>query len=416
MPKLSAATPLTFSDLAVTSISPRSIHKEPLARRFAHDDAVAALEPALIEQAIATVLGRIERNLDTFGERFPAPSSVDGVYAPIDNIEWTNGFWTGMLWLAYELTGATKFRNVAERHVESFARRLQGRINVDHHDLGFLYSLSCVAAHRLTGSEPARRTALGAADLLLARFNPKAGIIQAWGDLNDPRQAGRMIIDCNLNLPLLYWASGESGDERFARAANRHIAQAARYLVREDASTFHTYYMDRLSGEPLRGSTHQGFSNESCWARGQAWGIYGFALAHRYNGDEQLTDVAMGLAHYFLNRLPEDSVCYWDLCFTSGDHERDSSAAAIAACGLLEIAHASPNTTERASYEHAARTIVSELIQHYLADVGAPGNGVLQHAVYHMPNRIGVDESCIWGDYFFLEALVRLSRPWTPYW
>lgn len=400
----------------MTLISPQRIHKEPLARRFARDDAFAASTPAQIERTTGTVLDRIERSLDMLGDRFPAPSSLDGVYSPIDNVEWTNGFWTGMLWLAYELTGALKFRTAAERHVESFAWRLQERINVDHHDLGFLYSLSCVAAHRLTGSELAQRTALEAAHVLLARFNSKAGIIQAWGDLRDPRQAGRMIIDCNLNLPLLYWAGQMSGEERFGAAANRHIAQAARYLVREDASTFHTYRMDPLSGEPLRGSTHQGFSNDSCWSRGQAWGIYGFALAHRYNGDASLTDIAMNLANYFLNRLPEDSICYWDLRFTSGDQERDSSAAAIAACGLLEIAEAIPQTTEGRDYERAARTIIAALADHCLAAVDAPGNGVLQHAVYHMPNRIGIDESCIWGDYFFLEALVRLSHRWTPYW
>jgi unsaturated chondroitin disaccharide hydrolase len=393
-----------------------AVRKEPLAGRFTANG-VAALDRSLIERSIATVLGRIERNLDAFGERFPAPSSVGGVYASIDNVEWTNGFWTGMLWLAYELTGAQKFRSAAERQVESFAHRLRDRINVDHHDLGFLYTLSCVAAHRLTGSDPAKRTALEAARLLLSRFNPQAGIIQAWGDPGDPEQAGRMIIDCNLNLPLLYWAGEMTGEVGFAAAANSHVAQAARHIVRDDASTFHTYYLDPVSGKPLRGSTHQGFADDSCWARGQAWGIYGFPLAYRHNNDAGLIELAKKLANYFLNRLPEDAICCWDLCFTSGYYERDSSAAAIAACGLLEIAQVLPLAdAERSAYERAAWTIVSELSRHYLPEVGDLGNGVLRHAVYHMPKRIGVDESCIWGDYFFLEALVRLQRPWVPYW
>lgn len=375
------------------------------------------IDATLIKRSIVTVLGRIELTLDELGDGFPAPSSVGGVYASIDNVEWTNGFWTGMLWLAYELTGAKQFRAVAERHVESFAKRARARINVDHHDLGFLYTLSCVAAHRLTGNEVAKRAALEAAELLLARYNPRAGIIQAWGDLRDPQQAGRMIIDCNLNLPLLYWAGQMTGEERFAAAANRHIDQAASHLVRKDASTFHTYYLDPVTGQPLRGSTHQGYSDDSCWARGQAWGIYGFPLAYRYNGNASLIDVSKDLANYFLDRLPDDSICYWDLCFTSGDHHRDSSAAAIAACGLLEIGRTLPLVdADRAAYEQAAWAIVSELSHHYLAEVTGPGNGVLRHAVYHMPNRVGVDESCIWGDYFFLEALMRLSRPWMPYW
>ncbi len=141
-------------------------------------------------------------------------------------------------------------------------------------------------------------------------------MIQAWGDLNDPARQGRMIIDCNLNVPLLFWAANETGNAAWREAATRHLAQAARYLVREDASSFHTFYMDVHSGQPLRGDTHQGFSDSSCWARGQAWGIYGFALGFRHTGDTTQPELARKLAHYFLNRLPEDFVCYWDLIFT----------------------------------------------------------------------------------------------------
>jgi unsaturated chondroitin disaccharide hydrolase len=152
-------------------------------------------------------------------------------------------------------------------------------------------------------------------------------------------------------------------------------------------------------------------------ARGQAWGISGFPHVYRHNGDSRLVDLAKVLANYFLNRLPRDGICYWDLVFTSGPEPRDSSGAAIAACGLLELAQHLPLADPlRAPYERAAAGMVATLANDY-ADTGAtPGAGLLKHGVYHKPNGVGVDEACIWGDYFYLEALMRLTRTWRPYW
>jgi len=376
-----------------------------------------SMDRQLLLRATAQVLLSIDRNLQHFGDDFPAPSTVGQVYPAIGNVEWTSGFWTGMLWLAYELSGAPHYRAAAERQVRSFHARQAARQNTNHHDLGFLYSLSCVAAHRLTGDTVAAEAALGAARLLLERYLPKAGIIQAWGELSDPAQQGRMIIDCNLNLPLLYWASEYSGDPAFRAAADSHIAAAARHIVRPDGSTFHTFFFDPANGQPLQGKTHQGFADDSCWARGQAWGIAGFPLVFRHNGDAQLLKVAQALANYYLNRLPRDGICYWDLVFTSGSEERDSSAAAIAACGLLELApRLAPGDPLRTAYLAAAAGTVQELAANYLNRSEVPGSGLLQHAVYHKPQGIGIDECCIWGDYFFLEGLVRLQRDWQPYW
>jgi unsaturated chondroitin disaccharide hydrolase len=375
------------------------------------------IDRAVIDRAIARALDGVDRNLAHFGAAFPMPSSRHGVYAAMDNTEWTNGFWTGMLWLAYELTGAARYRAAALRHVTSFHARQRDRVNVDHHDLGFLYSLSCVAGWQLTGEPLAAEAALGAARLLLARHLPGAGIIQAWGELSDPAQRGRMIIDCNLNLPLLYWASDHTGDPAFRRAADRHIDAAARHIVRPDGSTFHTFFFDPASGAPLHGKTHQGYADDSCWARGQAWGIAGFPLVYRHNGDARLVDLAKVLANHYLNRLPADGICHWDLVFTSGREPRDSSAAAIAACGLLELARQLPLADPlRATYERAAAGMVGTLAQDYADTSGTPGAGLLLHGVYHKPNGVGVDEACIWGDYFYLEALVRLTRTWRPYW
>lgn len=375
------------------------------------------LQKARIDRAVAIAIARLRAQLPRFTDEFPAPSSINGTFPAMDNSEWTNGFWTGSLWLAYELSGDPVFRTAAERQVATFTRRIDDRNNVEHHDLGFLYSLSCVAAYKLTGNEAARASALKAADTLLTRFLPVAGIIQAWGDLNDPEESGRMIIDCNLNLPLLYWASDTTGNPDYRDAANQHIAQAAKYIVRPDYSTYHTFYLDTKTGGPRHGSTHQGYSDTSCWARGQAWGMYGFPLAFRYNRDAGLVDLSTHLADYFLARLPADGVCCWDLVFTDDVTERDTSAAAIAACGLLEMARQLPLLdTRRADYEAWAGAIMVSLTKNYGLAEDDPSDGLLSNAVYHMPKGIGVNERCLWGDYFYLEGLMRLSRTWEPYW
>ncbi len=378
-------------------------------------------ESALWTEALSRAVARLKRNLAFFPlGLYPAPSSAGGTYAAIRNVEWTSSFWPGMLWLAYEATGDELFRGEALARVPDFRRRLDEREAVETHDLGFLYTLSCVAPWRLLGDRGARDSALKAATMLLARYFEKARIIQAWGDLCDPKQRGRIIVDCAMNLPLLFWASAETGNPYYREAAAAHLRAANASLIREDASTFHTFYFDLGTGAPLRGETAQGRSDDSCWARGQAWGIYGNALCYRYLGDPSLLETAARLARYFLDRLPEDLVCYWDLSFEEGSgEERDSSAAAIAVCGLLELAsHLPALDPRREEFEAAAIRIGASLASGYStpSEGGEGPRGLLMHSVYNKPKGEGVDESCAWGDYFYLEALVRLTRAWQPYW
>jgi unsaturated chondroitin disaccharide hydrolase len=369
------------------------------------------------QKASEFVLKKIDQNLTGFVNKFPAPASRNNVYPAIDNTEWTSSFWTGMLWLAYELTGAERYRKAAEVQLDNYGRRITEKIAIDTHDLGFLYSLSCVAAFKCTGNGEAKNIALDAGNLLITRYFEKAGIIQAWGNLQDPEQRGRMIIDCLMNLPLLYWAAGVTEQSHYYQIAYTHACRAAEYIIREDASTFHTFYMNVETGAPRFGRTAQGFSDSSCWARGQAWGIYGFALSYLYTGDLRFIEVGKKLANYFLNRLPEDDVCYWDLIFTSGNEERDSSAAVIAACGLLEISKHLPLSDQlKRIYENAALRMIRSLAQNYTTDGVEKSNGVLLHGVYSKPAQDGVDECTIWGDYFYLEALVRLLKDWRLYW
>lgn len=369
------------------------------------------------EKAIGFILQKIDQNLAAFTDKFPASASVKKVYPAVNNTDWTSSFWTGMSWLAYEVTGADKYRKVAEVQLDSFQKRLAEKIGTDTHDLGFLYSLSCVAAYKLTGNEAAKQTALKAAKLLTTRYFDKAGIIQAWGNLDDPEQRGRMIIDCCMNLPLLYWAAEQTGEKKYYDIAFSHVNQAMWHIIREDASSYHTFYLDVETGEPRFGRTHQGYADHSCWSRGQAWGIYGFTLSYSYTGDWRLIELAKKMTNYFLNRLPEDYVCYWDLIFTEGDEERDSSAAAITACGLLEMTkHLPLIDEEKRIYENAALHMIKSLTEFYTSEKHPESNGVLLHAVYNKPAGVGVDECNIWGDYYYFEALVRLVKDWQLYW
>lgn len=375
------------------------------------------LTKAEVEHAMDRVVEQVRQNMVYIGGRFPTPAAKDGSYGVIDNIEWTDGFWTGLLWLCYEYTGDTAFRELAERNVESFLNRVERRIELDHHDLGFLYSLSCVAGYKLTGSGTARRAGLLAADKLMERFRETGGFIQAWGTLG-ARDNYRLIIDCLLNIPLLYWASRETGDERYESAARRHYQTACNNVIRDDASAYHTFYFDPETGEPVKGVTRQGYSDDSAWARGQAWGVYGLPLNYRYTRDESAFNLFGGMTNYFLNRLPEDDVCYWDLIFGDGSGQsRDSSAAAVAVCGIHEMEKYLPEThPDKETYRYAMHRILRSLTERYVNPEMGAGKPILLHGVYSWHSGKGVDEGNIWGDYFYMEALVRFWKDWNPYW
>lgn len=240
---------------------------------------MTATEVHLRAAAVAAALRIVDAHLAEFDDRYPGDTTEQGRYRlrPPDggNRGWTTSFWPGMLWLAHDLTGDDRYRQAAEGHVASFADRIRRGVDLDTHDLGFLYTLSCVVPYRRSGDHEAGRTALAAADHLLARVLEPAGIIQAWGDLSDPRQRGRTIIDSLMNTPLLFWASETTGDPRYASVARRHTAQLRDHILRPDGTTFHTFYWDPDTGSPLRGETEQGNHDDSCWARGQAWGCTG---------------------------------------------------------------------------------------------------------------------------------------------
>lgn len=375
------------------------------------------LTRAEVKNAIDLVIKQIDANIEYFKDKFPSSTTKNNEYGIIENIEWTDGFWTGLLWLAYEYTGDEKYRELADKNVASFKNRVEKDIELDHHDLGFLYSLATVSGYKLTGSEDAREASIKAANKLISRYQEKGEFIQAWGELGR-KDHYRFIIDCLLNIPLLYWASDETGDAKYRNIANKHFVTSCNNVIRDDASAFHTFYMDNETGKPLRGVTRQGYSDDSAWARGQAWGVYGIPLNYRYTRNESCFNLYEGMTNYFLNRLPKDNVCYWDLIFNDGDdHSKDSSAAAIAVCGMHEMNKYLPEVDENKEvYKYAMHNILRSLIENYMNPEIEPGKPVLLHGVYSWHSGKGVDEGNIWGDYFFLEALIRFYKDWNLYW
>jgi unsaturated chondroitin disaccharide hydrolase len=379
-----------------------------------------------LERALLSALGTIDANILALGDRYPDDTTIDGVYLPRSragypagsNLGWTTSFWPGMQWLAFELTGVERYRDAALAHMEDFVARVEGGVDLDTHDLGFLYTLACVVPWRLTGATRGRDAALRAADHLMTRFLEPAGIFQAWGSFANHHERGRTIIDSLMNMPLLYWASEETGDQRYRQAAVRHVVQLSHHIIRPDDTTFHTFYWEPTTGEPLRGATQQGHADDSCWARGQAWGIYGFALNHRHTGDGSFLTAAVRCADYFLDHLPADGVAYWDLVFGDGSGQpRDSSAAAIAVCGLDELVRVLPDGDRLVRYATARDAIRESLVERYSTDRHPTSNALILHGVYDKPKGVGVDEGTLWGDYFYLEAIARALKPrWEPYW
>lgn len=374
-----------------------------------------------LKEALELAVSLTEQNVNEFYDCFPAANSEDNFYHEFENTDWTEGFWTGELWLAYEQSGNEKLKNAALKQVDNFLYRIENKINTDHHDMGFLYSPSCVAAYKLTGSEIGRKAALLAADNLMTRFQKKGGFFQAWGKMGDIDNY-RLIIDCLMNMPLLFWASETTGDSKYKEKAETHIRTAMKSIIRPDNSTYHTYFFDPETGRPARGVTCQGNRDGSAWARGQAWGIYGSAVAYSKLGDKEYIDIYRRITDYFIEHLPVDLVPYWDFDFDTGsDEPRDSSAGVIAVCGMLEMSKYLPKDDAQ-YYTAAAKRILKALYMSCSVRSVVESNGLLLHGTYARKTSTntccngGVDECCIWGDYFYLEALTRLSKNWELYW
>lgn len=391
-------------------------HLEPLVSSEAFL-ANGLLTEKKVDQAIADALKKIDQNIIKLGNLYPEPNTKNNAYAPMKNTEWTNAFWSGVVWLAYEVTGDDKYRKLGEKHVEDFHQRVVDDVELDHHDLGFLYIPSCVSAYKLTGNELAKEAAILAADKLITRYQEKGQFIQAWGELG-AKDNYRLIVDCLLNIPLLYWATDVTRDNKYRDIAEKHYQATVNTAIRDDASAFHTFYFDPETGEPVEGKTRQGYADDSSWARGQAWLVYGIALNHFYDEQDNNVQLFEAVTNYYLNRLPEDFVNYWDLIFSDGSGQsRDTSATAVAVCGLNLMDKYLPETNKHKHvYRYAQHAMLESLIDNY-TELKTDGIAALVNSgVYSWHSGKGVDEGNIWGDYFYMEALVRFKKNWKMYW
>ena len=371
--------------------------------------------------ALDFAAAQVGANLAEFTHAFKKAYSENGFYQPTPNENWTTGFWTGQIWLAYEWTRDEKFCQAGSVQIDSFLDRINHKREVDHHDMGFLYTPSCVAGYKLVKNQKGKEAAIKAADQLISRFHPVGQFIQAWGPMDQPENY-RFIIDCLLNLPLLYWATEETGDSKYREIAEKHIHTTIANVIREDYSTWHTFYMNMETGAPDHGATCQGYRDGSAWARGQAWGVYGTALAYRYTKRSSYIEDFKHVTGYFLEHLPSDLVPYWDLEFGEGsDEPRDSSSASIAACGMLEMARYMSDE-DAAYYISVAKKLMKSVVDNYAVKDLSQSNGLVLHSTYSKKSPYntctpeGVDECNIWGDYFYMEALTRLASDWNPYW
>lgn len=349
------------------------------------------------------------RNAQRIKDTFPH-TSIQGKYDRNAPEWWTAGFWPGLLWLVQREAGTAQEADSLYRIALSCEKQLEACLRdpdlVDH-DLGFVWLLSGVAHYRQTGNADGRRRGLLAANLLAARFHVRGQFIRAWNfDSAAMDTRGVAIIDSMMNLPLLYWASEESGDPRFRWLAEAHADTVAREFVRGDGSICHVVEFDPTTGQKVREHGGQGHAPGSAWARGNAWALYGFALSFRYTGEARYLETAERAADAFLAMLGEDIVPPWDFR-APAEHQVawDSSAAAIAASGLLELAKLSPRGE---AYAAAGERIARGLYERYSSGASSAEEGLILQGTVHYPERRGLNVPIIYGDYFYMETLAKL--------
>lgn len=320
---------------------------------------------------------------------------------------WTNGFWGGMLWLMYHETKNERYKEIANISEKLLDKALEDYYGL-HHDVGFMWLLTSVANYRLTGNEDSKKRGLLTANLLAGRYNPVGEYIRAWNDSDrNPDTKGWAIIDCMMNIPLLYWATEETGDPRFKHIAMKHADTCMNAFVRPDGSVNHIVEFDYHEGGVVKTYGGQGYEEGSSWSRGQSWGIYGFMLSYIHTGKVEYLDTAKRIAHYFIANLQDNPIPNIDFRAPKEPVLKDATAGAIAACGLIEISrHVKPY--EKDLYLSAALRILKALDEK-CCNWTQEEDSILQicSASYHEINH---HYPIIYGDFFFMEAIYKLRE------
>lgn len=356
------------------------------------------------DQAMKKVIAKFRRTVPMATQMGILPyKSENGQWIPSPydgNSWWTGGFWPGLMWQLFASTGDELFHTEARRTEALLTAELR-RFRCLNHDVGFMYLLSCGGDYKLFGDEQARIDTLHAASLLMGRFNP-VGYIRAW---NEDSRVGFAIIDCMMNLSLLFWASKQTGDPRFANVAKIHADMTLREFLREDGSVSHIIELDPATGKRVQEHPGQGYCLGSSWSRGQAWGLYGFTLAYINTKDERYLDAAQRIAAYFADNIRPDGLTDCDFRQPAGEERIDNIAGACAACGLLEL----HKLTGDERWHIAAERLVDGLLAHCV-DWSEEHCGLLTHctASYH-DDGAGRHTNITYGDYFLVEALAKLN-------
>ncbi|MDF2963253.1 MAG: glycosyl hydrolase family 88 [Paenibacillus sp.] len=367
------------------------------------------------QEAWSKTVNKVARTSKRIGSGFPH-ASVNGEYKLEAASWWTAGFWPGLLWLIYRDTKDEALQQLAESCEQQLDQVIADYYKLDH-DIGFMWTLTSVARYKLLGAEDSKRRALLAANLLAARFNVQGNYIRAWNPWREGEQnAGWAIIDCMMNLSLLHWASGITGDPRYKHIAIRHADTVLEHFIRPDGSVNHIVIFDPETGVKLSVNGGQGYAPDSAWSRGAAWALYGMSLSYHHTGDERYKDAAKRVAHFFMSNLPDDNVPHWDFRLPEGvTAYRDSSAGACAACGLLLLAD-QVSGQEAALYRKAGENILHSLYANYGAWESEEEEGLILHGTSHFPEGKNIDVPLIYGDYYFVEGLSRLLGHRELFW
>ncbi|XOJ01708.1 glycoside hydrolase family 88 protein [Paenibacillus polymyxa] len=317
---------------------------------------------------------------------------------------WTNGFWGGMMWQMYHLTGQEKYKKYANLSEDKLDAGLQQYYGL-HHDVGFMWLPTSVTNYKITQNPQSRKRALHAANLLAGRYNLVGEFIRAWNDLPEVDSRGWAIIDCMFNIPLLYWATEETGDPRFMQIAMKHADTVMKTFVRPDGSVNHIVEFDPFNGGVVKTYGGQGYEDGSSWTRGQTWGLYGFMMSYIHTGKEEYLNTAKRIAHYFIANIPENGIIPVDFRQPKEPAYEDSTAAAIAACGLIEISKV-VGLHEKELYLSAAIKLL-KVLDEARADWTKNSDCILINgsAAYHAKEH---HQSIIYGDYYFIEAIFKL--------
>lgn len=315
---------------------------------------------------------------------------------------WTNGFYSGILWQMYHATKKDCYLENAREIEKRLDGAFQNFPKLDH-DVGFLWLHTAVADYRLTGDEESKSRGLHAAGILAGRYNPSGRYIKAWNGA----RSGVAIVDCLMNLPLLYWASEQSGDSAWRQIAINHTEMALKYIIRPDGSCNHLVEFDPVTGEYLNNPGGQGYESGSSWSRGQSWGIYGMALAYKYTSNEAYLDAAKRVAHYFCANLAlNDYVPMLDFRAPEEPVYYDTTAGVCAACGLLELSeHVNP--LEKDLYVKSAVRCLKAVTERF-CQWDPEQDSILNYGSARYDRASDRQVPIIYGDYFLVEGILRL--------